>query len=331
VSITFDDTPPVDSGPDGDSADSADSGDSAGPVDCDPYYDYDIFSDLGHIQILMPLARGGPLPPTGNTCEWVDDYSDDTCFGFGGSDLSYLWTAPKDGIYEFEIRNPDFDTGMRLIDASNCQEAACDDDSGLSTASKIERHLIGGQSYIVVVEGYDAEECGDFELHINDITDPVDTGVDSAPDTATDSADSADTGANICPSDRFEINDESWQAVPLASLGWERNLTVCDDQFDWYTFDAFAFQGFDVEISFSNDDADLDLFLLQTPEVNDISLLNLIALERSTGIGDTEIVSFTPTFTGTYYILVFRSSDNGRPTVDGGTYDIRVSSAPTPM
>jgi hypothetical protein len=93
---------------------------------------------------------------------------DGMCGSTGGRDEVFLWTAPEDGCYTFDTESSSYDTVLRLLDACEGTELACDDDGGrTSLTSSIQEPLEEGTTLFVVVDGYSSSSTGDYVLDIN--------------------------------------------------------------------------------------------------------------------------------------------------------------------
>lgn len=89
-----------------------------------------------------------------------------TCGGDTASDAVFEWTAPSAGTYDITTAGSDFDTVLYVV-AGGCigDELACNDDSG-GLQSAVSVTLAAGQTIAIVVDGYDTDESGAFDLSI---------------------------------------------------------------------------------------------------------------------------------------------------------------------
>lgn len=134
-------------------------------VDADPFACAD--SDLGSGQ--------GEGVAQGSTVGAGDDHTP-VCYGSsgtGGEDLAYRWVAPSAGCWELDTLGTGFDTVVYLRDGCAGPELACNDDAdrlyGLYQ-SDLGASLDAGQEVLVVVDGFDAEQAGPFDLDIVGVT-----------------------------------------------------------------------------------------------------------------------------------------------------------------
>ena len=97
--------------------------------------------------------------------------------------------------------------------------------------------------------------------------------------------------------DIYESNDNASSATPVTSPASASNLsihTTTDD--DWFAITAVAGTQYSVTISFTHSNGDLDM---------DMYNQNLSQVDWSAGTGNSETVSYTPTFNQTLYVQVF--------------------------
>jgi hypothetical protein len=105
---------------------------------------------------------------TGSNEGATTDYDIDCGRLDGGSDVSFLWTAPGAGDWTFDTIGSDFDTMLAVFDgecSSPSERLACNDDSeGL--LSSVTVTLDEGQVITVVVAGFEAR-TGDYVLNVS--------------------------------------------------------------------------------------------------------------------------------------------------------------------
>ena len=119
-----------------------------------------------------------------------------------GYEISYSWTAPASGCYQFSTINvgglysDQLDTRLYILDGA-CEgtELACDDDFlEIVTRSVFEFDVTSGTEYYVVVDGYSSFSTGDFGLSITScpvaVPEDCSSGLDDDGDGAIDCADS---------------------------------------------------------------------------------------------------------------------------------------------
>lgn len=108
-----------------------------------------------------------PVSVTGQTVVATNEFAG-SCGAGEAPDTGYLFTAPADGTYTFEITNNDFDTVLYLLDG-NCSgdEVACNDNlaGGTGGASGLTHPMAMGEQVTVVVDGF-FEDFGNFDLNI---------------------------------------------------------------------------------------------------------------------------------------------------------------------
>lgn len=87
----------------------------------------------------------------------------------GGTDVSFVWTAPFAGRFSFDTAGSSFDTLLGVFDGA-CfgPELACDDDSGGDLSSRVELDLFGGQTVTAVVDSF-GQNFGEAVLNINEV------------------------------------------------------------------------------------------------------------------------------------------------------------------
>ncbi len=105
----------------------------------------------------------------GDTTGEASDF-DPSCADPAGSgpDVAFLFTAPESGTYVMSSvgSDPLFDTILSVLDAEGVSELACDDAPAL-LPSEIEISLTEGQSVIVVLDGFSADDEGEFQIEIS--------------------------------------------------------------------------------------------------------------------------------------------------------------------
>lgn len=101
-----------------------------------------------------------------------DDYQIIDCngveVGTNGEDYGWTWVAPSTTGYTFSTVGSDFDTILVLHD-SGCEGPVlgCNDDGSTDvTTSEVYVQLEEGQEIVIVVDGFDAYENGNIELHV---------------------------------------------------------------------------------------------------------------------------------------------------------------------
>jgi hypothetical protein len=90
-----------------------------------------------------------------------------SCGGDQAPELTYAFTAPHEGLYQFSTAGSSYDTLLHLR-AGSCSgpELDCDDDGGPNLTSRIVTPLAEGQTVIVFVDGWGTSQ-GSFVLRID--------------------------------------------------------------------------------------------------------------------------------------------------------------------
>ncbi len=103
------------------------------------------------------------------------------------------------------------------------------------------------------------------------------------------------THAPVCTDDSLENDDTPSEATPIES-GFLETLTLCSGDQDWFRFDAHYQDELTIDLLFTHQNGDLDLYLYDPDGY---------LLAMSTGTSDDEqITSASLALTGIYYILV---------------------------
>lgn len=146
---------------------------------CHPVYDEDLGSALNNMQ--DPVATGTTIGRPRNfnaTCGFVD----------ASPDFAYKWTAPADGIYQFDTFGSNYDTVLHLRSYPDCSnELDCNDDTPLSESvqSSIIYEFTAGRMILIVIDGYDGD-VGNFVLNIQPVTTQCSDTIDNDDDGDTD-------------------------------------------------------------------------------------------------------------------------------------------------
>lgn len=128
------------------------------------------------------VLDGLPAMTMGNSADATDDYS--LCMGFGGTgalDVSFEWTAPKQGLFTIDTVGSDFDTvlGAKLGTCADEEPwAACNNnlyDVGdvVDPDSRIQVGLQEGESVTLYLDGRYASSVGDYQLTIDELECPA--------------------------------------------------------------------------------------------------------------------------------------------------------------
>lgn len=95
-----------------------------------------------------------------------------SCGGRRGADLAYRWAAPFSGTFAMDTTGSGFDTVLYVVtDCAASTELDCNDDidhaSG-NRASRVEVELDAGSEVIIVIDGWDVGDSGEFQLRITE-------------------------------------------------------------------------------------------------------------------------------------------------------------------
>lgn len=140
----------------------------------------------------------GSSVATGSSTGAGNDYTG-TCGGGSAEDVSYTWTAPGTGTFEFTTLGSSFDTVLMMWSDDCAEQYECNDDyAGIGTRSGFERDLIEGEEVVIVVDAW-STGSGDYVLNVAATTeyDCTDGGDDDA-DGVTDCEDTDCSSTLYC-------------------------------------------------------------------------------------------------------------------------------------
>lgn len=123
---------------------------------------------------------------TGNTSAEADDFRS-TCGGGGaGPDIPYLLEIPYPFDLAAEVVSGSFDTVLHLRSLCDdpTSQVACDDDDGEGSLSALSPTGLEAGSYVLVMDGYDARDFGEYSLDIGITPAPIDPCVEASTVTA---------------------------------------------------------------------------------------------------------------------------------------------------
>jgi Concanavalin A-like lectin/glucanases superfamily len=119
----------------------------------------------------LGTALGTPVA-TSSTAGFSNDYTP-TCIGNSAApDASYTWTAPSTGTYTFTTAGSAFDTVLDVRANNGGASLGCNDDSGGTLQSSVSLSLAGGQTVLIVIDGYGSGQ-GLYRLNITGSTLPA--------------------------------------------------------------------------------------------------------------------------------------------------------------
>ncbi|HIF24463.1 MAG TPA: hypothetical protein EYQ27_21805 [Gemmatimonadetes bacterium] len=117
-----------------------------------------------------------------------------------------------------------------------------------------------------------------------------------------------------CPTDSFEPNNTEVAAVPV-SLGSSPGLMVCEGDDDYYSLSLGAGSMIDVDVTFLDDDGDVDVQLINAAG-------DVLAYGFSTD--DDETLSYSATAAIDVFVRVYLYADAGD---FGNSYDMNIALA----
>ncbi|MCA8959859.1 MAG: hypothetical protein KDC38_05075 [Planctomycetes bacterium] len=133
----------------------------------------------------FPVAVGAPAF-VGSTVGEADDFGPvgTSCGGFGSAvaDAEFAFSAPVSGRYTIDTIGSSFDTVLRVFSADCLSMIACDHDEfyfslptyrNPSNVSSVTVDLTAGQAVLIVVDGNDNGDEGNFTLNIREVPDCV--------------------------------------------------------------------------------------------------------------------------------------------------------------
>lgn len=125
-------------------------------------------NDLRTYEGWLGSALGAPLI-TGTTTGKSTDF-DPECVGGNGRDVSYTWTAPSTGSYNFTTDGSSFDTVLHIRSyADSGQTLGCNDNWLVGESSSVVLELAQGTTVIIVVDGASKAAAGEFALNIHEL------------------------------------------------------------------------------------------------------------------------------------------------------------------
>ncbi|MEZ4240652.1 MAG: hypothetical protein R3F59_31775 [Myxococcota bacterium] len=80
--------------------------------------------------------------------------------------MTWSFTAPADGDYRFDTTGSSFDPVLLVLDGCDGRELGCNDDADPDLHSVVDVALAAGQTVVVVVDGYEWYDHGDYALQV---------------------------------------------------------------------------------------------------------------------------------------------------------------------
>lgn len=88
--------------------------------------------------------------------------------GVNGDEYLVTWTAPDAGTYFIDTIGSDIDTVLYVLDQCSGTELACADDISTDVLqSSLSLDLSAGETILIVVDGFNGDASGSFELYIS--------------------------------------------------------------------------------------------------------------------------------------------------------------------
>jgi hypothetical protein len=164
----------------------------------------------------------GPAVATGTTVGGGNDFKRGSCGNTSAEDRAYLWTPPADGTYIFDTLGSGYSAQLRVITPFNDSSPDRDCEGtglicsfpGHADDPRYPLFVIGGSTVVIVIDGFDTSEVGNFVLNIEQITDEADfceNNRDDDNDTLTDCADVDDCEGQRCDT-QFECTESTCSA-----------------------------------------------------------------------------------------------------------------------
>jgi hypothetical protein len=105
---------------------------------------------------------------SGTTVGAVNDATSTCAATSASADLVFAWEAPASGCFTIDTDGSTFDTSLHVHSACpEFTELQCDDDAGVGTQSSTVLTVVGGTTYLIVVDGYGSSNEGPYVLNIN--------------------------------------------------------------------------------------------------------------------------------------------------------------------
>ena len=116
----------------------------------------------------VDLGSAVPLA-IGDSTEGLLNEMTGSCGGDSAPELTFLWTAPADGIYVFDTLGSDYDTLIyATVGSCSGNELDCNDDAPGSVSSVMTVQAERGAQIVLTIDGFD-NNSGNFRLQISEI------------------------------------------------------------------------------------------------------------------------------------------------------------------
>jgi hypothetical protein len=196
-----------------------------------------IYFNVGGDTIASATVIGSiPYADSGNTCQFAHNYDAVCPYNLpGAADVVYRYNATSTLGATFSICNSAYDTKLYIYENAEGNLVGCNDDVCGSDAFKSEVEcvaLTAGNSYYVVIDGWQSTDCGNYELVVSEcvpciVTCPPGGVLEGEEDCADDTLDSYNGGCNS--------NPPAFTAIPCDPEG--AGVTMCG------TYGGFTYFG----------------------------------------------------------------------------------------
>ena len=111
----------------------------------------------------LPRPEGDPAVV--GTTAYASHNEGSPCSSSRGPDLRFLWRPDTTDSYRISTEGSSFDTVLYVYEGCNGPVMGCNDDS-VDRTSTVVVSAEAGQTYVIVVDGYDRPDAGNFELSV---------------------------------------------------------------------------------------------------------------------------------------------------------------------
>jgi hypothetical protein len=130
---------------------------------CDGFTTISCNADLGCVEQDIGSVVGAAV--ASGTIVGEDEDIAETC-GLGGVEHTFVWVAPADANYTFDLAGSDYDTVLQLFSDCAGTSLACNDDALPGNISALSIDLTAGQQVIIAVSGFSNAQ-GNYVLNIS--------------------------------------------------------------------------------------------------------------------------------------------------------------------